>query len=319
MTRIGIVGAGSIASHHVQAARKVGLEVVAVCGRPDSKRAERFAQQNKCLFDSNLEKLLERDLDGIVIATSISETSHVLEEVIKREVPILVEKPVTTNLNEMRRLSSIGNQVRVGYNRRYYSSVQDARSILQQTPGGVFDVFIPELSLASGSKKEDFDLSVLENGIHMVDLTRYLFGEILNANTVFSSFTDGLQAVCLSVVTETGLRGTIRCFGGVPENYSINYWNASTSVELKPIEFLNLNHGMELEEANSKFPFKRYRKNTYEWNLHDADIETKPGFALQYQEFKNFILGIPEGIPLPTLSDAYKSLYWAKRIIFQDN
>jgi predicted dehydrogenase len=207
----------------------------------------------------------------------------------------------------------------VGYNRRYYSSVQDARKILQQSEGGVFDVFIPELSLVSHSKKQDFELSVLENGIHMVDLTRYLFGEIVEADIAFSSVTDGLQAVCLSVVTENGLKGTIRCFGGVPENYSINYWNANMSIELKPIELLKLNYDLKLEEANLIIPFKRYNKNVHEWNLGRVDIECKPGFVMQYQEFKNFILGRPEGNPLPNLSDAYKSLFWAKKIVFQAN
>lgn len=317
LIRIGIVGTGSIAKFHLEAARKVGIDVVAVCGRQDSERAKRFAQEFNCQFDQNLDRMKLRGLDGIVVATSVAATASVLESVIEMDIPVLVEKPVSTNLETLSRLVTIGEKVRVGYNRRYYSSVQDAKSLINSNKSGVFDVLIPELSLASNPTKPEFHDSILENGIHMVDLTRYLFGEIIGCKPIFASSSESFQLAGISVATDQGMQGTIRSFGGVPENYSINYWNAGLSIELKPIEFLSLSRNLRLEGANQSVPFKRYIKNKSEWNLTLADLDSKPGFELQYREFKNFILGEPQLVPLPNLSDAYKSLFWANKLVSQ--
>ena len=308
LIRLGIVGAGAIVQSHIDAARLSGFVPTVVCGRGGSIRALRISEENHGLsVASNLSELLQFELDAILIAVSTDEAAGVLDKCLERNLPIFIEKPITSDPEVLKRLKESGSgQVRVAYNRRFYSSISRLKQeILNQS--GLVQVVIPELSMVNETRLEERVRAVLENSVHILDLLGFVFGTVSLVQKLTIKSCDKIEYITAQIKLGQDFIGNIDLLFETSENSSIKCWTSGKSLELMPIENFKKSSKMNLVLPSESLPVKRYEKLFETWKIAEDDVRAKPGFLGQYNEFRNFVLGAPSR-NLATLEDALLAL-----------
>ena len=308
LIRLGIVGAGAIVQSHIDAARLSGFVPTVICGREGSNRALRISEGNYGLaVASDLSQLLQFELDAILIAVSTDEAAGVLDRCLERNLPILIEKPVTSDPEVLKRLNeSATGQVRVAYNRRFYSSISRLKEeIVDQS--GLVQVVIPELSMASETRLEERVRAVLENSVHILDVLGFVFGNVSLVQKLTIKNCNKIEYITAQIKLGQDFVGNIDLLFETSENSSIKCWASGKSLELIPIENFKKSSKMNLVLPSESLPVKRYEKLFENWKIAEDDVKAKPGFLGQYNEFRNFVLGAPSG-KLATLQDALIAL-----------
>ena len=133
--RITLIGTGGIAEFHLPALKAAGFEIVSCCGSPNSIRAKKFSiKHNIEKVYSNYNDALNdhENWDCVLIASSVDTTFPILKDALKKNKPIMVEKPVSINPNDLLALEGNLNNVVVAYNRRFYSTVQYAKEFINK-------------------------------------------------------------------------------------------------------------------------------------------------------------------------------------------
>jgi GNAT superfamily N-acetyltransferase len=101
MVRIGIVGAGIWGSMHARAyTQNPMVELVAVCDLDKQKAIQLARKYGHPQVFTNLDEMLELELDGISVVTPDHAHTEVVLKAAAKGVHILVEKPLATTLEE---------------------------------------------------------------------------------------------------------------------------------------------------------------------------------------------------------------------------
>src|SRR6187399_1553243 len=100
--RVGVVGVGVMGSNHARVfAGLPGTELVGVAD-PDRKQADFVARTLGCVAVSDVNELLERDVDAITIAAPTHLHRNIALTCIGRGIHVLVEKPIASTVEEGR-------------------------------------------------------------------------------------------------------------------------------------------------------------------------------------------------------------------------
>ena len=309
--RVGLVGAGAISDWHVRAARAAGMDVAAVGARPGSSRLRDFALRHAIadVFD-DWREMLARDgaFDALVIATHTDATPDVLEAALPLGVPILVEKPVAWSSARLATLAARAHpRVLVGYNRRFYRPVREARrEALLDGPLLVHATVPEDIRPASGDPQANYLRPFFENSCHGIDLLRFLLGDLRVDSARRLQAADGrIGGIAANLSTE---RGDVVSFLGnwsAPANFGISLYRGGRRFDLLPFEAGTLYEGMDVMEPEAGSTVRRYvPRPTARIELDEIDRREKPGFVAQAAALK----GLAEGGPVPpeaaTLEDA---------------
>ena len=158
---IAIIGTGHISHFHVPALRAAGFNIVSCCGSPNSRRAKEFASKHDI-------KKVYLDVDSLLIDSSgfrmysncikcLSSTFEILVKCLKTGLPILVEKPVSINPIELLSVSEDAKNICVGYNRRFYSTVEFAKKFIQNNNPCFVKLELPDnLDFSVQKNKQSF-------------------------------------------------------------------------------------------------------------------------------------------------------------------
>lgn len=298
--RVGLIGTGIIAHARVPALRAAGVEVTAVCSRPGSTTVAGFAKSHDIpvVFDGWRALLGARgEWDALVVSTWPDGTPSVLEDAMPLGAPILVEKPVAWNTTTLRRLCSLPHDhVVVGYNRRFYPSVQEARREVEAGPPVLAqlvlptDVPVPQEHDSSGRYMQQFYESVSALGL---DLTRFVLGDLtvqaVQRMTTPAGNISGLSAL---LTTPRGDLLHLTCPWGTSANYSLTLNRPGRRLELLPFEIGTLYEGMEVQPPSEDYPIRRYLpKPVRRIPLAGVDLEQKPGFTGEAEMLADMIAG----------------------------
>ncbi len=100
--RVALVGAGSMAANHARVIAGSRRASIAVVVDRDGDRAERLAQATGAMATTDLAWAFECDAAVVATATAAhAQTSHAL---IDAGLPVLIEKPLASTLNETRQI-----------------------------------------------------------------------------------------------------------------------------------------------------------------------------------------------------------------------
>jgi predicted dehydrogenase len=136
--RIGIIGSGGIAHHHIQAYKQIpDLEIVAVAdivpGRAEQFAALEYLQDAKTFSDHR--KMLELDLDGVSICTPNVSHHATTVDALRAGKHVLLEKPMSVTLAEaidmVQAAKETGNMLTVGFQPRYDPNMKLVNDIVQ--------------------------------------------------------------------------------------------------------------------------------------------------------------------------------------------
>jgi predicted dehydrogenase len=298
--RVGLIGVGRIAEWRVPALRAAGLEITAVSTRPESQRLHDFASRHRIphVFDG-WRAMLEHPehWDALVISTWPDGTPEILAAALDLNVAILVEKPVAWSSARLAELCAKPHQrVIVGYNRRFYRSVQAAHTEVRQGPPLLAhlslpaEVIVPNEPEPAGHYMKPFFESVSALGI---DLTRFVLGNLrIEAVQRLKTPSGNLAGLAALLTTDRGDVLQLTANWGAPANFSLSLNRPGRRFDLLPFEIANIYEGMDVLQPSDEYPIRRYTPKPVERiNLDGIDLQEKPGFVGETQALRAMIAG----------------------------
>ena len=192
--KLGIVGLGTIASRHLDSLSKIGrTELTAICDVDKQKTAavqKKFG--GKVYFDFN-KMFAEQPLDAVLICTPPTVRCEPIAGAARRNIAIFCEKPPAFDLitakkiEEALKRSKVLNSV--GFMWRYNRITDRAKQLIQgHTISLMRSVFLCDV-ISNPSIPDWFSLKersggpLLDQAIHLLDVSRYLLGDILSVHT----------------------------------------------------------------------------------------------------------------------------------------
>jgi predicted dehydrogenase len=311
-TRIGIIGAGAIAHHHLKVLRALDdVEVVALANR-SAERRDAVAKEFDIptTYEHYIDMLAKEKLDAVYVLTSVDTIYPITKDLIPSGLPLFIEKPAGLTAEETRDLaaqaSHTGTRIMVGYNRRFYSVLEASRAeILKRGPMLGLALDAPE-SIAKVRALGKFSPEVLDhwlvaNGTHGLDLLRYLGGEIAE-----------VYATKYSHVEKNGdnFGATIRYANGTIGHY-VSHWNTPGR------------HHLSLYGDGIRARFEPIEQgeillgdNTHALAPDQIDLDYKPGF---YAQARYFIDRVQDSGPIErpacSIEDAVGTMELAERLM----
>ena len=303
--KLAILGTGNIANFHAIAFKEAGFEITHCAARENSLRAKRFAETFNIpnVYSDPRDIIREADSwDAILVAVWPEDIHNYLDEILRTEKVCLVEKPVSTDLEFLEALIQKENsKLRVAYNRRFYSTIDYAKSFIQNSSPVICKVELPEMV---NLDNDDRYRPVLLNSAHGIDLILYLFGDVTLVDHI--SLPSGGGNLCL-LKSQRGDIITLVLNWNSPANFCITLEADKKRIEVRPFEIASEFEGMEVIEPTEDFPLRRYvpkKKSEISSFPTGADL-TKPGFVGQAKEIADIIKG---NMPQKSagIMDAYK-------------
>ena len=187
--KVGFVGVGGIARRHLDASKKrADIHMAAYCDVA-FERAEKCAQEYGGTAYRSFTDLYDREKpDAIVICTPPFAHGDIEEEAARRGIHFFVEKPVA-NMETANRVARVveetGLITQVGYMFRTAEPIKKVREMLSTRavamvqahyymPGLPPPAWWPKMALGGGQ--------LVEQATHMLDLGRFLAGEVVTVS-----------------------------------------------------------------------------------------------------------------------------------------
>jgi len=304
--KLGILGAGSMARRHLDVLRALpDVEVVAVSSRgPEKleKLAEDYHIPEK--FRNNEDMLKAVKPDAAVVAVSVANVHDVTLTCIKHRVSALVEKPPGLTVVESEDLLKASRGVEelymVGLNRRFYSVIQNAKKLVEDS-GGLSSLVVhaPEDIIAIRAMnfhpKEVLEHWVAANGMHCIDLFRFLGGDVVSVHALSSACRDSSRNNYGALLRfQNGAIGHYVSNWTAPGRWYVTLYGFGIRVDLMPLEVGNV---FRRDGSTSPVP------------KADVDVKFKAGFYGQDKYFVDHVrTHTPIEFPASNLEDAVKTM-----------
>jgi predicted dehydrogenase len=186
MVRVGFLGAGAITKRHFRALETLRnqAEVVAVCDVIEERALAAAKPVGASVYLSFHEMLNRERLDALYVC--LPPDAHVDQELaaIDRGIHLFVEKPLPLDIAKAERIArrarEAGIVTEVGYHWRHWAHVQRVREALGGERVGMalgsFMIGLPGSPWWRDKARSGGQ--IVEQAIHIVDLSRYLLGEV---------------------------------------------------------------------------------------------------------------------------------------------
>lgn len=199
---VAIIGCGRVAFHHGEMLRdSTEINVVACCDLVEEKVKKLSAQMNCRAYLNYHEMLQKEEVDLVTLATPTgAHFEHVKDILAHHKVNILLEKPMVLKISdgyEIKRLAAErGAQIFPVYQNRFNKSVQRVKKALED--GELGDLVLGTVRVRWCRPQRYYDLApwrgtysmdggaYVNQGIHFIDILRYLAGEIEEVNSCFA-------------------------------------------------------------------------------------------------------------------------------------
>ena len=183
---IAVVGCGNIATGaHLPAYRDFGYRVVAACDIVEEKAQQAADEYGIPFVTTNVDAVLGRtDVDIVDLAVVPADRLHLVEKIASAGKHILSQKPLAPTLEEAERIVAVcedaGVVLMVNQQARWAPYHRALKVVIDSgVLGHVFSVthLHRQHQDVPGSPSETFrDFTIVDNGIHYVDLTRFFTG-----------------------------------------------------------------------------------------------------------------------------------------------
>ena len=305
------IGSGPISNFHLPAAINNGFEIKTITSTPNSERCHQISKKFD-LINSYSPRGWEIEIknsslyDCIIICVDTRVTPKILLEAAKTGKPILVEKPAAWHSSYLSNIDNPSNII-VAYNRRYYDTSKRVKSFVRSNYSGVLYVNIPD---NPGTLRQ-----YLVNSCHMLDLARYLVGDIAIDHSSLihdeDNVTSGIAAI--GHAKNNNWKVIFQCSWSTPDNFSIKAASNGHIYELRPIECLSIYNDIEVKQPTDACPIRQYLPKKISEIYENADY--KPGFNLQYSSFLEFVKSRKLSEGMCSFEDSQKTLELCHELI----
>ena len=202
LKKILIIGLGSIGRRHLHIVKglRPDLEII-VLRLKNSHTVSEEVLANKVIF--SLDDAIAEAPGAAVISTPANTHADIAKALLEKGIPVLVEKPVTNNLQEALELKQINDRtagkIFVGYCLRYDPNAIKFMSLLSENAiGEILNIniecgsYLPEWRPESDYRKSVSSRQELGGGVllelsHELDYARWFFGEIKSVYSQYSN------------------------------------------------------------------------------------------------------------------------------------
>jgi predicted dehydrogenase len=315
--RLAIIGSGSVSEFHIQAALKAGFSISAIAASDYSKSANYLHKKYDIpkYFVTTTELLNSNFYDCLLLSIQPEVTENLLSHIVDKEVPILIEKPVVLDSKKLEDFES-NNKICVGYNRRYYSTINELYATQLVKPG-FFHFSIVETTLDKKFNPFEIQQILLKNTVHFFDLIHFL---IPNFNLVDFAFSAHNLNSNWRIFQNQKFVGSLSLSFNSKKNSFIEFENYHENLVLKPLENLYKYDILRKLPPRRNIPYKRYKPSNSN-SLENSFIKElgffKPGFLGQHQDFFDFCTTKIRPMKLASLKDAKNALQTAE-IVFRN-
>lgn len=192
-----LIGCGRISTNHIKAAVANGLEIVAVCDVVESHMEDVLAKHNlqaeKSIkrYTDYKKMLAENDVNLVSIATESGIHAEIAKYCIKKDINVIIEKPMAMNMKDARGIIALAKEHKVkvsaNHQNRFNIAVQETRNALDN---GSFGKLSHGSIHVRWNRNKDYytqapwrgtwaqDGGALMNQcIHGIDLLRWMMGD----------------------------------------------------------------------------------------------------------------------------------------------
>jgi myo-inositol 2-dehydrogenase/D-chiro-inositol 1-dehydrogenase len=154
--------------------------------------------------------LAECELDAVIVVTGPTSHSQITGDIVARGLPVFVEKPPALSLGEAEKLAQLsdrlGQSITVGMMKRHTPAYQRVRDIINTAAFG--PISHVQATFRIGQKQGTGFALLLDAGIHLLDLVRFLAGEVLTIRAETWQGETGL-AYAILMRFENGAVGSV--------------------------------------------------------------------------------------------------------------
>lgn len=216
--KFGIIGAGGIAHRFCDAVRRVdGVEVTAVSSK-SMERAAAFASKEQIPqhFDSYAQMLKTAKPDAVYVATTHNFHLENVKLCLEKGIPVLCEKPLTTNSADARELFALAKQNKVllmeAMWSRYLPQIQKAKEWIESGKLGTLRIASCVVGFYGERNPENRVFSkklaggaLYDIGVYAIELMTYLINQPCKEVSVLvnptSTGVDGSNLVAMKFET----------------------------------------------------------------------------------------------------------------------
>ncbi len=282
----------------VQAGR---IELSAAASRSEEGRRQLTAEAGYARAYADAGEMLDTEKpDYAMLSMAVAPMTEMTLEVLKRRIPLLVEKPTGNSPAVARRVQAAAEEAGgphlVAYNRRFNPLLLRVKQLVEER-GGLSHVACEFLRNNVSAPRR-----LMGSALHSIDALRYLAGEITEHHGVASGaryFDEKMIAASFSLGFENGIAGSFtfnvragrsyeryRLFAEnwtatvslpSPGKYDSRWWlrveEDNNTVELVEIE------NLPAEERNGAHIHGFWREHEYFVDCLESGREPSPGFA----------------------------------------
>jgi predicted dehydrogenase len=185
--KVGFVGSGGLAKHHMGQVSKLGHQVAAICD-VNVEAAQAPAEQYGAQVYPNHQAMLGKEtLDAVYVAVPPFAHGEIELDLCAAKLPFFVQKPVAKEMETAKRVEeavqAAGVVTCVGYQLRYLPSAQRLKRILEDVKVGMgvgqyWCGFTQEITRGWLVQRNLSGGQMIEQTTHLVDMIRYLAGDV---------------------------------------------------------------------------------------------------------------------------------------------
>ena len=227
MIKVGIIGVGNIAQRHFDGYKSANAQVVAIADINETNLEQRKKDWNVPYSYKDYQDLLARaDIEAVSICTPNAIHHPVVIAAAKAGKHILCEKPISLSLELAQEMIDATKKAKVvfqiGHHLRSVQAVIMAKKLIEDGVIGKINFArfrqahdwagAQTVSPAFGSIKLAGGGTLLDNGCHMMDLSRYLVGETKEVYASMDTLKFDCEVEDTSLVTlhfENGAIGSV--------------------------------------------------------------------------------------------------------------
>lgn len=190
--RVGIIGAGALASKRIYPwLPMLPIELAAVC-ELDQDRGRQAARRfgAAAVYTDHRTMFAEAELDAVIICVDPEAHARLAIEALRAGLPVYTEKPPAVTAEAANEVAAVSRETGLicmtGFKKRFAPAYVKLRDAL--AAGAMGTPSLLSIDYASGAYENDHQRPrsrfLLDFAIHIIDLSRYLFGEV---STVYAS------------------------------------------------------------------------------------------------------------------------------------
>ena len=190
--KVGLIGAGCIGQLRAKSLAQVDGCVLLAVADVDLARARAIAPSSDISIFQNAQEMLSQvDLDAVIVSTPPQFHEDLVVSALQAGKHVLCEKPLANSVEACRRMVDAarknGKVLATGFNHRYFPQIQYLKQAIDTGRIGELDhvrAFAGHTGLSEFRNPWEYDKNVIgggalmDVGIHIIDLTRYVLGEV---------------------------------------------------------------------------------------------------------------------------------------------